>query len=103
MYHVARHYDQLKAYQPWQWYLRRAALTSIRANPGTGVMDGTVFREVLNALKTEGAAGDASFQTLADSLDKIMHARQQRWEKQPYPYGSEFGFDTTGQEEVVVW
>jgi hypothetical protein len=32
-----------------------------------------------------------------------MKARQARWAATPYPYGSEFGFDTTGQEEVVVW
>ena len=32
-----------------------------------------------------------------------MRARQQHWASQLYPYGSEFGFDTTGQEEVVVW
>ena len=32
-----------------------------------------------------------------------MHARQRGWAATPYPYGSEFGFDTTGQEEVVVW
>jgi hypothetical protein len=104
MYHVARNYDKLKTAQPWQWYLRRAGLSSIRpGSPGTGVMDGTVFREVLNALKAEGAAGDAAMQTLADTLDKNMLNRQKRWEQEPYPYGSEFGFDTTGQEEVVVW
>jgi hypothetical protein len=104
MYHVSRNYDKLKTAQPWQWYLRRAGLSVIGAgSPGTGLMDGTVFREVLDALKTEGAAGDAAMQTLADTLDKNMNHRQQNWEKKPFPYGSEFGFDTTGQEEVVVW
>ena len=29
--------------------------------------------------------------------------RQENWQTQAYPYGSEFGFDTTGQEEVVIW
>ena len=29
--------------------------------------------------------------------------RQARWAKQRFPYGSEFSFDITGQEEVVVW
>ena len=40
MYHVARHYDKLSTFQPWQWYLERAALTSLRFSCGTGVMDG---------------------------------------------------------------
>ena len=32
-----------------------------------------------------------------------MHGRQEHWARQRFPYGSEFAFDTTGQEEVVVW
>ena len=47
MYHVARHYDRLTTRMPWQWYLERAARTSLRFSCGTGVMDGTVFRQVL--------------------------------------------------------
>ena len=35
-------------------YLERAAKTSLRFSCGTGVMDGTVFREILHALKAEG-------------------------------------------------
>ncbi len=65
-------------------------------------MDGTVAREVLDDLTTEGAA-NATFSALAGTLRENMHARQRGWAATPYPYGSEFGFDTTGQEEVVVW
>ena len=54
-------------------------------------------------MKTEGAAGNATFAAWAEELEANMHRRQQRWQREPYPYGSEWGFDTTGQEEVVVW
>eukprot|EP00911_Craspedida_sp_UC1_P000404 UC1_evm1s305 len=90
----------------WQWYLMRAANTTLAVgSPGTGVMDGTVFREVLNALKAETSEPgcDAIFNSTATQIEQNMLNRQQRWEKQAYPYGSEFGFDTTGQEEVVIW
>ena len=102
MYHVARHYDRLRTLQPWQWYLERAAKTSLRFDQSTGVMDGTVFREVLRALHAEGVL-NATFAGWATQLEARMKARQQRWARTRFPYGSEFSFDTTGQEEVVVW
>jgi hypothetical protein len=102
MYHVARYYDKLHTYRPWHWYLERAAKTSLRFNQNTGVMDGTVFREVLHALKAEGSL-NATIAAWATQLDAHMHARQSRWQRQRFPYGSEFAFDTTGQEEVVIW
>ena len=43
---VARHYDMLATHRPWQWYLERAAKTSLRFSCGTSVIDSTVFREV---------------------------------------------------------
>ena len=103
MYHVARNYDELTTHKPWHWYLERMAKTSIRgAVGGTGYMDGTVYREVLDALKHEGKT-NATIAAWAVALDKKLHSRQIHWTQEPYPYGSEFGFDTTGQEEVVVW
>jgi hypothetical protein len=102
MYHVARHYDKLTTYRPWHWYLERAAKTALRFSCGTGVMDGTVFREVLDALKAEGTA-NATIAGWAAELDTHMRGRQVHWARQRFPYGSEFAFDTTGQEEVVVW
>ena len=102
MYHVARHYNKLSTRQPWQWYLERAAKTALRFSCNTGVMDGTVFREVLRALKVEGVA-NATIEGWAAALDVRMQGRQKRWASQRFPYGSEFAFDTTGQEEVVVW
>ena len=109
MYHVARH-TNLPTKQPWQWYLYRAGRTSLKlGTSGVGFMDGTVAREVLEVLLAESAANatagfnNQTFASIGSTLTKNMHARQQHWARTPYPYGSEFGFDTTGQEEVVVW
>eukprot|EP00965_Chrysotila_dentata_P091496 3021231-Pleurochrysis_carterae.AAC.1 len=52
---------------------------------------------------TSSLTPPASFASYAKTLEDNMRARQQHWANTPYPYGSEFGFDTTGQEEVVVW
>ena len=84
-------------------YLYRAAKTALKlGRANVGFMDGTVAREVLDDVTTEGVA-NATLAALAGTLRENMHARQQGWAATPYPYGSEFGFDTTGQEEVVVW
>ena len=59
MYRVARYHDKLKTYQPWQWYLARAANTTIKFGaPSVGVMDGTLFREVLRSLQEEAEQAD---------------------------------------------
>jgi len=102
MYHVARH-TNLTTRMPWQWYLERAAKTTFKlGTSAVGFMDGTVAREVLNALVAEGAT-NATLASYADTLKANMLVRQKHWASTPYPYGSEFGFDTTGQEEVVIW
>ena len=103
MYTVAR-FTSLPTRMPWHWYLYRAAKTSLKlGRASVGFMDGTVAREVLDALLIEGAAGNATLAALGATLKANMHARQLSFASVPYPYGSEFGFDTTGQEEVVVW
>lgn len=78
-------------------------------------MDGTVFREVLWALRSEadgaeGRQGEASWAQYAAVVDGMMRNRtlggiqgQTPWVEQEAPYGSEFNWDTTGQEEVGVW
>merc|ERR1712070_987628 len=68
-------------------------------------MDGTVFREILRSLKEEATVQDASAKwgSLASQIEDNMRKRAEGWAAQEYPYGSEFSFDTTGQEEVVVW
>jgi hypothetical protein len=103
MYHVARNHENIKTHQTWQWYLERVAKTMLRgAAGGTGYMDGTVYRECLNALIEEGKSNE-TINSWAVTLNHTLYERQQGWTHQAYPYGSEFGFDTTGQEEVVVW
>ena len=99
LYSVARNYDKMHTYQPWQWYLWRAVRTSIRytgGGGGPGLMDGTVFREVLEALKAEVAAN--STLTLGPQMENATEMlaaltsgnqrRQESWASQPYPYGS---------------
>ena len=103
MYTVAR-FTALKTRMPWHWYLYRAGKTCLKlGQAGVGFMDGTVAREVLDALLVEGFAGNSTLLGIANTLKANMQVRQKRWADTPYPYGSEFGFDTTGQEEVVVW
>ena len=103
MYRVARNYDLLATYQPWDYYLYGAYMTSLQVGQaGVGFMDGTIFREILVALQAEGAL-NATIQAWADALDKNMAARALQWSTEPYPFGSEFSYDTTGQEEVFVW
>ena len=103
MYTVAR-FTTLKTRMPWHWYLYRAGKTCLKlGQAGVGFMDGTVAREVLDALLVEGFAGNSTLLGIANTLKANMQVRQKRWADTPYPYGSEFGFDTTGQEEVVVW
>ena len=109
LYSVARH-TTLHTRMPWEFYLYRAGKTSLKlGTAGVGFMDGTVAREVLNALLVEATANATSgysnqtFASIGATLRANMLARQQHWAATPYPYGSEFGFDTTGQEEVVVW
>ena len=103
MYHVAR-FTNFATRMPWHWYLYRAGRTCLKlGRAGVGFMDGTVAREVLNDLLAEGDAGNITFKNLSITLKANMKARQMNFASRPYPYGSEFGFDTTGQEEVVVW
>ena len=103
MYRVARYHGNIKTEKTWQWYLSRAANTTIKFGaPTTGVMDGTVFREVLRRLKEEAAADPSSqdgrfFATAASTIESNMRTRAASFASKQYPYGSEFAFDTTGQ------
>ena len=58
MYRAARNHPRLKTAQSWEWYLARAANTTVRLGYARiGYMDGTVTREVLRSLleEAEGA------------------------------------------------
>ena len=103
MYRVSRNYDLLVTNEAWDYYLYGAYMTALQVgSAGVGFMDGTVFREILDALQAEGAL-NATIQAWADKLDANMQARALAWSTEPYPFGSEFSYDTTGQEEVFIW
>merc|ERR1712125_213662 len=104
LYYAARNTD-LVTYKPWDWYLMRAANTTLKFGaPSVGVMDGTLFREVLRCVKEEASMSDSSvdWSLLAVQIEANMYRRAQNFAAHEYPYGSEFSFDTTGQEEVVI-
>jgi hypothetical protein len=78
--------------------------------PDVGVMDGTVFREVLNALNEEALSDATTWQAKANAVRQMMYNRtitgengSPGWNSLPAPFGSEFNWDTTGQEEVAIW
>lgn len=107
LYYASR-FTTLKTYKPWDWYLMRAANTTLKfgsLKPGTGVMDDTTFREILRAVNEEAEADPSrkDFAIAATNITNDMFERAVAWSNASYPYGSEFSFDTTGQEAVVVW
>jgi len=103
MYRVARN-TNMKTYQSWQWYLHRAANTTIRfGSPSVGVMDGTLFREILRSIQEEAQTDPTQWSDVAQKIESNMYSRAKIFASEEYPYGSEFAFDTTGQEEVVTW
>jgi len=57
---------------------------------------------VLNALVDETAT-NTSFTDATATITNNMRSRAEGFAAKQYPYGSEFAFDTTGQEAVVVW
>jgi hypothetical protein len=103
LYHLARNHPGLIANHPWDWYLRHAYETSMamsRYGPDLaefGQMEGDVFVQILEDLKSEGMAEQAN------ALEAVMRKRADRWNAQAYPFGSEMPWDSTGQEEVYAW
>lgn len=109
LYRLARHHNGLVKNHPWQWYLEQAYetsrfLSSRRDNDryrvgyaDKGLMEGTIFIMVLEDLKREGWDDKASL------LEEQMKHRTDHWIEQPYPFGSEMAWDSTGQEEVYGW
>jgi hypothetical protein len=103
MYRLARNYVGLVENHPWDWYLDHAyrtavAMTTIGNDYAQfGLMDGSVFLEVLLDLQREG------WDTQASDLEARMRARTDVWAAEAYPFGSEMPWDSTGQEEVYQW
>jgi hypothetical protein len=107
LYRIRRNHPRLPLRRSWEWYLQRAANTTIRLGYARiGYMDGTVTREVLRAILEEASITTAQpniWSELGESIRKGERSRAQYFKSAPNPYGSEFSYDTTGQEEVVVW
>ena len=66
----------LPTYQTWEWYLTRAAKTAIKfGRPQTGVMDGTVFREILRSIEEEATLDPKKWATYAATITANMNNR----------------------------
>eukprot|EP00937_MAST-01D_sp_MAST-1D-sp2_P003192 g3192.t1 len=112
LYRVARNHPRLKTLQPWDFYLGMAANTTLALGfARIGYMDGTVTREVLRSVLEEAgevaagaaAAGATNWTALGQQILAGERQRADYFRTAPNPYGSEFSYDTTGQEEVVIW
>jgi hypothetical protein len=107
MYHIARNNPGLFTNHPWDWYLDQAYQTvhSLTHGPvgylNVGLMEGDVFLFLLQDLKREG------WKEKADDIEQSMKRRvdggRTAWANDPYPFGSEMAWDSTGQEEVFAW
>lgn len=109
MYRVARNHPDLVSHHDWKWYLNQAFettnfMTSSNAQGGPrvwyvdlGLMEGTIFIELLKDLKREGWSEKAAL------IESRMKKRADQWISEEYPFGSEMAWDSTGQEEVYGW
>lgn len=109
MYRNARNTDGLVKKHAWDWYLDQAFQTTKfmfgRDEEGKrrvgyvelGLMEGTIFLELLKDLNREGWTEKAA------EIEGLMKERADAWSKEAYPFGSEMAWDSTGQEEVYDW
>ena len=103
MYRLARNNTGLVSNHTWDWYLNQAyktavAMTTIGSDYAQyGLMDGTIFLEILKDLKREALT------TQASDLEAKMKVRADKWNTEAYPFASEMAWDSTGQEEVYAW
>ena len=103
LYHLARNHQGLVTHHAWDWYLNQAyetAMAMTKFAPDLAVfgqMEGSVFVAILDDLKRE------KMNQQAETLENRMRERSDRWKNEPYPFGSEMPWDSTGQEEVYGW
>jgi hypothetical protein len=109
MYRTARNTNGLVKAHRWDWYLNQAFETTkfafSRKADGKylvgyvdlGLMEGTIFLELLKDLQREGWTEKAA------EVERLMKQRADAWAKEEYPFGSEMAWDSTGQEEVYAW
>ncbi len=109
MYRLARNHTGLVTNHSWDWYLDQAYETAKfmfgrqpngRRRVGyveLGLMEGDIIVALLEDLKRE------AWKEKANVLESLMKERADRWKQEPYPFGSEMAWDSTGQEEVYAW
>ena len=109
MYRLARNYKGLITNHSWDWYLDQAYETTkfmFGRQPNgrrrvsyveLGLMEGDIILALLEDLKRE------AWQEKAEVIEGLMKERADRWKQEPYPFGSEMAWDSTGQEEVYAW
>lgn len=109
MYRAARNHENLVKNHSWDWYLNQAYETMrfMFGHDATGkrrvgyvelgLMEGTIFLEVLRDLQRE------KWTEKATEIEKLMKERANLWKTEEYPFGSEMAWDSTGQEEVYAW
>ena len=103
LYRLSRDHQGLVTNHPWQWYLDHAyqtAMAMMKFAPyytQFGQMEGDIFVSILQDLQREGMTTEAA------ALEAAMRGRAEHWNQEPYPFGSEMPWDSTGQEEVYAW
>ena len=109
MYRLARNHPGLVTNHSWDWYLDQAYETAKfmfgrqangRRRVGyveLGLMEGDIIVALLDDLKRE------AWQEKAQVIEGLVRERTDRWKQDPYPFGSEMAWDSTGQEEVYAW
>jgi len=109
MYRLARNHPGLVTNHSWDWYLDQAYETAKfmfgrqangRRRVGyveLGLMEGDILVALLDDLKRE------AWTEKAQVVENLMRERTDRWRQDPYPFGSEMAWDSTGQEEVYAW
>jgi hypothetical protein len=102
MYKVANLYPQITTYNHTaDTYLLRAydilnTLYSGHGDPGTGYMGEQTLPEIARALNAAGHTAESQ------RVTKVLTQLHTAFQGNPYPYGSEYTYDNTGEEAVYT-
>ncbi|CAL5871005.1 uncharacterized protein PFLUO_LOCUS5247 [Penicillium psychrofluorescens] len=108
LYRVGRTHASMLSRASWSWYLSQAYRTLVycfetvdgkHLQPlwADGLMGETVYGELLKDLYREGWTAQARH------VETLMRARVDVWKHTAIPFGSELGWDCTGEEGVFYW
>ena len=104
MYQIAKlHSDIVQTIHPPQTYLLRCYNIlnaqygqGVAYNWDTGVMGEQTTPEIIAALQAEGLT------TQANRVIEIMRTKYNNFRSNPYPFGSEYSYDNTGEEAIYT-